>query len=170
MCLDGAWFVAAFHPTPIHDPGPEEFQPPCTLKAIQSMLGKHPQTPNHSWEVPVPSPDVPASTDCVNSTLKSQGPLTGTGPRFFRPDFVAAFLKGVFTDEKAKEAPVPSKKSGLLYLTAKMPPWMRLKLARAVGKRLWGCRAKRLYVHKVPRPSHMPDPACRPGDPRALVA
>ena len=60
--------------------------------------------------------------------MKSQDPLTGTGPRFFRPDYAAAFFKGVFTDEKAKEATVLFKKSGLLYLTAKMPPWMRLKL------------------------------------------
>ena len=60
--------------------------------------------------------------------MKSQDPLTGTGPRFFRPDFAAAFFKGVFTDEKAKEATVLFKKLGLLYLTAKMPPWMRLKL------------------------------------------
>ena len=34
----------------------------------------------------------------------------------------------MFTDEEAKEAPVLFKKLGLLYLTAKMPPWMRLKL------------------------------------------
>ena len=28
MCLEATWFVVAFHSTPMHDPGPEEFQRP----------------------------------------------------------------------------------------------------------------------------------------------
>ena len=35
---------------------------PCTMKVIQQMLGKHPQTPNHSWEAPVLPPVVSQST------------------------------------------------------------------------------------------------------------
>ena len=38
----------------------------------------------------------------------------------------------MFTDEEAKEAPVLFKRLRLLYLTAKMPPWMRLKLGSAL--------------------------------------
>ena len=29
MYLEDAWFVAAFHSTPMHDPGPEELQRPA---------------------------------------------------------------------------------------------------------------------------------------------
>jgi len=29
---------------------------PRSMKTPQQMLGKHPQTPNHSWEAPVPPP------------------------------------------------------------------------------------------------------------------
>ena len=82
----------------------------------------------HSWEAQVLPPDVSVNIDCLESIMKSQDPLTGTGPWFFRPDFAAAFFKGVFIAEEAKEAPVLFKKLGPLYLTAKMPPWMRLKL------------------------------------------
>ena len=74
--------------------------------------------------------------DCLESIVKSQDPLTGTGPCVFRPDFAAAFFKGVFTDEEAKEAPVVFKKLGLLYLTAKMPLWMLTHQQRAVCA--WG--------------------------------
>ena len=31
MCLEATWFVAAFHSTPMHDPGPEEFQRPVRV-------------------------------------------------------------------------------------------------------------------------------------------
>jgi len=73
---------------------------------------------------------VGVNIDCLESTVMSQDPLKGTGPRFFRPDFAAAFFKGVFIDEEAKEVPALFKKLGMHNLTAKMPPWMRLKLGR----------------------------------------
>ena len=50
-------------------------------------------------------PDVPVSINWLGSTVRSQDPLTGTGPQTFRPDFAAAFFKGVYTDEEANEEP-----------------------------------------------------------------
>jgi hypothetical protein len=40
MCLEATWFVAAFHSTPMHDPGPEEFQRPvrvCVCKGASVL-------------------------------------------------------------------------------------------------------------------------------------
>ena len=38
MRLEATWFVAAFHSTPMHDPGPEEFQRLC-FGYIQRLFG-----------------------------------------------------------------------------------------------------------------------------------
>ena len=42
MCLETTWFVTAFYPTSMHDPGPEESQRPigvCVCKGALLELG-----------------------------------------------------------------------------------------------------------------------------------
>ena len=38
VCLGDTWFVAAFHSTPMHDPGPEEFKGPVRTCACKATL------------------------------------------------------------------------------------------------------------------------------------
>ena len=48
MCLEATWFVAAFHPAPMHDPGPEELQRPlrvCVCKGASVVVGVEDRPP-----------------------------------------------------------------------------------------------------------------------------
>ena len=101
---------------------------PRTEKVTEQMRYKHPQTADHSWEAPTVPDDVSVNIEGLDRIVKRQDPLTGTGPRGFRPDFAAAFFKGTFDDNEAIETPFLFEGLGVLYLSAKMPPWMRLKL------------------------------------------
>ena len=41
MCLEATWFVAAFHSTPMHDPGLEEFQRQATAERRYTVYILH---------------------------------------------------------------------------------------------------------------------------------
>ena len=38
VCFEATWFVVAFHSTPMHDPGPEEFQRPVRVCVCKGAM------------------------------------------------------------------------------------------------------------------------------------
>ena len=72
----------------------------------------------HSLEAPVLPPDVSVSTDCLESFVRSQDPLTGTGPWVIRPDFESCLLQVSFHRRGGQE--YPSSSGNLDFFTS--PP------------------------------------------------